>query len=76
VRDNGDGIDAEYRQRVFEIFERLHYRDNEAGTGIGLSIARRIVSSCRGKIWIESTAQNGTAVVFELPNIEGNKHDE
>ncbi|PKD37792.1 PAS domain S-box protein [Methylomonas sp. Kb3] len=75
VRDNGDGIDAEYRQRVFEIFERLHYRDNEAGTGIGLSIARRIVSSCRGKIWIESTAQNGTAVVFELPNIEGNKHD-
>ncbi|MBD9363544.1 CHASE domain-containing protein [Methylomonas fluvii] len=75
VRDNGDGIDAEYRQRVFEIFERLHYRDNEAGTGIGLSIARRILSSCRGKIWIESTAQNGTAVVFELPNIEGNKHD-
>ncbi|AMK75338.1 MULTISPECIES: CHASE domain-containing protein [Methylomonas] len=75
VRDNGAGIDAEYRQRVFEIFERLNYRDHEAGTGIGLSIARRIVTSCRGKIWIDSTGQNGTAVVFELPNIEGNKHD-
>lgn len=75
VRDNGGGIDAKYRQRVFEIFERLHYRDNETGTGIGLSIAARIIDSCGGKIWIESTAQSGTAVVFELPNIEGNKHD-
>jgi PAS domain S-box-containing protein len=75
VRDNGSGIRAEYRHRVFEIFERLNYRNSEAGTGIGLSIARRIVDSCGGKIWIESTAQSGTAVVFELPNIEGNKHD-
>ncbi|WP_223146692.1 sensor histidine kinase [Methylomonas albis] len=75
VRDNGSGIDAEYQQRVFEIFERLNYRDNPTGTGIGLSIARRIVTSCRGKIWIDSSGHDGTAVVFELPNIKGNKHD-
>jgi PAS domain S-box-containing protein len=74
VRDNGKGIDEDYQQRVFEIFERLNYRDHQAGTGIGLSIARRIVTSCRGKIWIESAGHKGTTVVFELPNIEGNKH--
>jgi PAS domain S-box-containing protein len=72
VRDNGAGISAEYRQRVFEIFERLNYADSGPGTGIGLSIARRIVASCRGNIWIESSDLNGTTLVFELPNIESN----
>lgn len=69
VRDNGSGIDSEFRQRVFEIFERLGYRDGaSAGTGIGLSIARRIVNSCGGRIWIENAEYGGTVVFFELPN--------
>lgn len=67
VADNGPGIRAEYRERVFEIFERLT-AGNEGGSGIGLSIARRIVESRHGRIWIESGEQGGTTVVFELPD--------
>ncbi|MFZ3018615.1 MAG: DUF3365 domain-containing protein [Gallionella sp.] len=67
VADNGPGIRTEYRERVFEIFERLTAGD-EGGSGIGLSIARRIVESRHGKIWIEQAEQGGTAVVFELPD--------
>ena len=76
VRDNGTGIDPEYRQRVFEIFERLSYHNGKAGTGIGLSIARRILASCQGKIWIENATQGGTIAVFELPTIESKHHHE
>jgi PAS domain S-box-containing protein len=67
ISDNGAGIPAEYRRRVFEIFERLK-QGNEAGSGIGLSIARRIVESRNGSIWIENAPQGGTMVVFELPD--------
>ncbi|MFZ3018616.1 MAG: ATP-binding protein [Gallionella sp.] len=70
VADNGPGIPVEYRARVFEIFERLT-AGGEGGSGIGLSIARRIVESRHGKIWIEQTEQGGVAVVFELPDMEG-----
>ena len=68
VCDNGPGIPAQYLQRVFEIFERLGGGQAEAGTGIGLAIARRIVESCRGRIWIENLAPGGAMVVFELPD--------
>jgi light-regulated signal transduction histidine kinase (bacteriophytochrome) len=67
VADNGPGIRVEYRERVFEIFERLTAGD-ESGSGIGLSIARRIVESRHGRIWIEPGDQGGAAVVFELPD--------
>lgn len=67
VADNGPGIPAEYRERVFEIFERLS-SGGEGGSGIGLSIARRIVESRHGRIWIEQGEQGGTTVVFELPD--------
>ena len=66
IEDNGPGIDDEYRERVFGVFEQLR-RNPAAGTGIGLAIARRIVESRNGKIWIEPSMQKGTAVVFELP---------
>lgn len=69
--DNGQGIPQDYRERVFAIFERLD-RVGE-GTGIGLSIARRIVESLDGRIWIEEGEQGGCRVVFELPNCEGGK---
>jgi len=66
--DNGPGIPAEYRERVFGIFERLPSR-HDAGTGIGLSIARRIVESQHGKIWLEEPPQGGCQVIFELPAV-------
>lgn len=66
VEDNGPGIDAEYRERVFGVFEQLQ-PNPLAGTGIGLAIARRIVESRNGKIWIEASTYGGTAVVFDLP---------
>ena len=67
ISDNGAGIPAEYCRRVFEIFERLK-QGSEEGSGIGLSIARRIVESRNGSIWIENAPQGGAMVVFELPD--------
>lgn len=69
VSDNGPGIPAEYRERVFGIFETLRGA-GEGSSGIGLSIARRIVESRHGRIWIEGAAQGGAMVVFELPDGE------
>lgn len=68
IRDNGPGIPPEYLERVFEIFERLNAAGREGGTGIGLSIARRIVESRHGRIWIENVPEGGAMVVFELPD--------
>ncbi|MFA7279420.1 MAG: ATP-binding protein [Sterolibacterium sp.] len=74
VSDNGPGIGSEYLERVFEIFERLAPAsirvNDDSGTGIGLSIARRIIESRHGKIWIENSSQGGARVVFELPDGE------
>ncbi|MEI7457207.1 MAG: PAS domain S-box protein [Nitrosomonadales bacterium] len=67
ISDNGCGIPAEYLERVFEIFERLSH-GSDGGAGIGLSIARRIVESRHGKIWIENLPYGGAMVVFELPD--------
>lgn len=67
ISDNGIGIAQQYRERVFTIFERLTH-GGDTGTGIGLSIARRIVESRHGKIWLESFAPAGTTVIFELPD--------
>lgn len=66
IEDNGPGIALEYRERVFGVFEQL--KPNPlAGTGIGLAIAKGIVESRSGKIWIENSTLGGTAVVFDLP---------
>lgn len=68
VRDNGRGVPPEYLERIFEIFERLNVTGGESGTGIGLSIARRIVESRHGRIWIENIPDGGAMVVFEVPD--------
>ncbi|MFA6013502.1 MAG: PAS domain S-box protein [Gallionellaceae bacterium] len=68
ICDNGSGIPVEYLERVFEIFERLNVANREDGTGIGLAIARRIVESRHGKIWIENLPEGGAMAVFELPD--------
>jgi PAS domain S-box-containing protein len=68
VADNGSGIPVVYLERVFEIFERLSVVNRDVGTGIGLSIARRIVESRHGRIWIENLPEGGAMLVFELPD--------
>ncbi len=67
VKDNGIGIDAAQVDRIFTIFERLHPMDHYPGSGIGLSVCKRIVERHHGRIWAESEKGAGTAIYFTLP---------
>jgi signal transduction histidine kinase len=71
VRDNGVGIKREYFDKIFQIFQRLQ-RDEE-GTGIGLTIVRRVIEWHGGRIWLESEENQGTTFYFTLPKRESNK---
>lgn len=66
VRDNGIGIEPQYADRIFQMFQRLHERDRYEGSGIGLAIARRIVGRHRGEIWFDSQPGLGTTFHFTL----------
>ncbi|WP_425577095.1 sensor histidine kinase [Streptomyces enissocaesilis] len=68
VADNGIGIPAEFADKVFVIFQRLHARDTYAGTGIGLSLCKKIVEHSGGRIWIDTTRTEGSRLVFTLPD--------
>lgn len=73
VRDNGKGIKPEYYEKIFQIFQRLERDEKEEGTGIGLTIVRRVIDWHGGRIWVESEEGKGTTFYFTLPKRETSK---
>ena len=69
VKDNGIGIEKEYHEMIFEMFKRLHNKEDYEGTGIGLAFCEKVIHQHGGKIWLDKSDDDGSIFKFSIPKV-------